>query len=399
MNELAVRELLDILLRWVHLIAGIMWIGNSMLWNWLDRNLVKDEGAGELHLGRIWLLHSGAFYEMEKKLLGPGQMPKVLHWFKWQSYTTWLTGFALLVLLYWSGDAALMIDPGVMRLSGSQAAPIGVVVVLGGFLLYDLTWRALHRSPRVAMAITLLLLAGLVVGLPRVLSGRAAFIHIGAMLGTCMSGNVLFHIMPAQRKLVAATQAGRPQDPADSIHAKQRSIHNNYLTFPLLFTMLSNHFASITGSPVSGLLLGVFFVGGALARHVLNIRFTFGPWRPALAATIVGTFALAGLLVVRNQPAPVAVDASGPPVTFAQVEFVLQSRCVPCHSDAPTLASNPPAPAGVRFDTPEALALWNERIKARVVVTRTMPLNNRTGMTEEERGIVARWVMQGGRDR
>ncbi len=396
MDASTIRELLDILLRWVHLIAGIMWIGNSMLWNWLDRNLVKDERGGELHLGRIWLLHSGAFYEMEKKLLGPGQMPKVLHWFKWQSYTTWMTGLALLVLLYWTDGASLMIDPGVMRLTGTQAAHIGVAVVLGGFVVYDLTWRLLHRLPRVAMAITLLLLAGLVYGLPHVLSGRAAFIHIGAMLGTCMSGNVLFHIMPSQRKLVAATEAGRAQDPGDSIHAKQRSIHNNYLTFPLLFTMLSNHFASVTGSPLNWLLLGVFFVGGALSRHFLNIRFTFGPWLPALTATIFVTFGLAGYLVVQGRPPPVQIAAGGPPVTFAQMQFVVQSRCVPCHADTPAIVSNPPAPAGVRFNTPEDLALWNERIKARVVVTRTMPLNNRTEMTEEERGIVGRWVMQGG---
>ena len=282
MDASTIRELADILLRWVHLIAGIMWIGNSMLWNWLDRNLIKDADKNELHLGRIWLLHSGAFYEMEKKLLGPGQMPKVLHWFKWQSYTTWLTGFSLLVLLYWSDGASLTINPSVMRLTQVQATLIGAGVVFGGFAIYDLTWRLLHRFERVAMAITLLLLAGVVWGLPQVFSGRAAFIHVGAMLGTCMSGNVFLHIIPSQRKLVAATQAGRAQDPADSIHAKQRSIHNNYLTFPLLFTMLSNHFSSITGSAVASSLLGVFIVCGALSRHWLNIRFTFGPWMPAL---------------------------------------------------------------------------------------------------------------------
>jgi uncharacterized membrane protein len=396
MDASTVRELLDILLRWVHLIAGIMWVGNSFLWNWLDRNLVKDADGDELHLGRIWLLHSGAFYEMEKKLLGPGQMPKVLHWFKWQSYTTWMTGFALLVLLYWSDGGTLMIDPERMPLTSLQATVIGVVFVFGGFLIYDLTWRLLHRLPRIAMGLTLLMLAGAVVGLPHVFSGRAAFIHVGAMLGTCMAGNVFLHIIPSQRKLVAATQAGRAQDPADSIHAKQRSIHNNYLTFPLLFTMLSNHFSSITGSRAAFILLGLFMVGGALSRHWLNIRFTFGPWLPALTATILATFGAVAYLVVFNRPAAVSVDANGPPVTFAQVQFVLQSRCVPCHSDNPTIVSNPPAPAAVRFGTPEDLAMWNERIKARVVVTRTMPLNNRTEMTEDERGIVARWVMQGG---
>jgi uncharacterized membrane protein len=397
MDESTVRELLDVLLRWVHLIAGIMWVGNSMLWNWLDRNLEKDADGDDLHVGRIWLLHSGAFYDMEKKLLGPGQMPKVLHWFKWQSYTTWMTGLALLVLLYWTGGATLMIDPGVMRLSGVQAAHIGVAVVFGGLLVYDVTWRLLHRFERIAMAITLMLLAALIYGLPHVLSGRAAFIHVGAMLGTCMAGNVFLHIIPSQRKLVAATEAGRPQDPKDSIHAKQRSIHNNYLTFPLLFTMLSNHFASVTGSRYGWLLLGLFFVGGALSRHWLNVRFTFGPWMPALTATIVGTFALVAFVLAKTAPPAIPVDTGGPPVTYAQMQFIVQTRCVPCHADRPAIVSNPPAPAGVRFNTPEDLALWKERIKARVVVTRTMPLNNRTEMTEDERGTVARWVVQGGR--
>jgi uncharacterized membrane protein len=396
MDASTIRELLDILLRWVHLIAGIMWVGNSFLWNWLDRNLIRDADGDERHVGRIWLLHSGGFYDMEKKFLGPGQMPKVLHWFKWQSYTTWMTGLSLLILLYWTDGAALTIDPSVMRLTAGQAALIGVGVVLGGFVVYDLTWRLLHRFERVAMAITLLLLAGVVFGLAHVFSGRAAFIHVGAMLGTCMAGNVFAHIIPSQRKLVAATEAGRAQDPADSIHAKQRSIHNNYLTFPLLFTMLSNHFASITGSRMNWLLLGLFFVGGALSRHWLNIRFTFGPWLPALTATILATFGAVLFVVVHTQPAAVPAEANGPPVTLAQLQFVLQARCVPCHSDTPTIVSNPPAPSVVRFDTQEALDMWRERIKARVVVTRTMPLNNRTEMTEEERGIVGRWVMQGG---
>jgi uncharacterized membrane protein len=394
MFEESVRDLLDVLLRWVHLVAGIMWVGNSLLFNWLDRNLVKDPDPSPRHLGRIWLLHSGGFYDVEKKFLAPNEMPRILHWFKWQAYTTWLTGVSLLVLLYWTGGATLMIDPSVARIGPGVAVAIGVGVVVGGWIVYDGIWRLLGRFDRVATGLSLAFVAGVIFALTHVLGGRAAFIHVGAMLGTCMAGNVGMHIIPSQRGLVAATRDGKPQDPALSDHAKQRSIHNNYMTFPLLFTMLSNHFSTIYGSPSSALLLGVLFVGGALVRHWLNIRFTFRGWIPALTATVVvcvGTV----LFVVTRPSRSEAAATTGPPVAFAQIRFILDTRCVPCHSDQPAIVSNPPAPSGVRFGTPEEIALWRDRIKARAVVTRTMPLNNRTEMTEDERDTLARWFVQG----
>ena len=394
--EESVRELLDVLLRWVHLIAGIMWIGNSLLYNWLDRNLVPDADAGERHVGRIWLLHSGGFYDVEKKFLAPSEMPRVLHWFKWQSYTTWMSGMALLILLYWTGGATLMIDPGVMRIGPGAAVGIGIGVVVGGWIVYDGLWRILARFERVAMGLTLALVAGVVWGLTHVLSGRAAFIHVGAMLGTWMAGNVFAHIIPSQQKLVDATLAVQPQDRSVSAHAKQRSIHNNYITFPLLFTMLSNHFSIVTGSPLSWLLLGIFFVGGALVRHWMNIRFTFRGWIPALAGTVVVCVGAVMLVVARPSATRAAAAAGGPVVPFAAVALILHDRCAPCHSDQPSIASNPPAPAVVRFDTAEQVEMWRERIKARAVVTRTMPLNNRTEMTDDERDALARWLAQGG---
>jgi uncharacterized membrane protein len=390
------RELLDVLLRWVHVVAGIMWIGNSLLFNWLDRNLVRDAGANDRHLGRILLLHSGGFYDVEKKFLAPSEMPRILHWFKWQAYTTWMTGFLLLTLLYWTGGATLMIDPTIAHLSPAAAVHIGVGVVIGSWIIYDGVWRLLGRFENVAIALSLALLAGLVWTLTHVLSGRAAFIHVGAVLGTCMAGNVAMHIMPSQRKLVAATTSGKPQDPRDSAHAKQRSIHNNYMTFPLIFTMLSNHFSTIYGSSLSWLLLGILFVGGALVRHWLNVRFTFRAWIPALAVTVLASVGAVGFFVMRPQgAASAAALPNAPPVAFAQVQFILHERCTPCHSDHPTIVSNPVAPAAVRFDTPEQVALWHERIRARVVVTRSMPLNNRTEMTEEERDTLARWFVEG----
>jgi uncharacterized membrane protein len=394
MIEQGIRELLDVLLRWVHVVAGIMWVGNSLLFNWLDRNLIRDTSPDERHLGRIWLLHSGGFYDVEKKFLAPNEMPRVLHWFKWQAYTTWMTGVALLVLLYWTGGAALMTDPSISRIGPGESVGLGIGVVFGGWVVYDGLWRLVGRFEGIAVALSLVFVAAVVWTVTHVLSGRAAFIHVGAMLGTCMAGNVAMHIIPSQRRLVTATKEGRAQDPRESEHAKQRSIHNNYMTFPLLFTMLSNHFSIVYGNRMSAVLLGIFFVGGALVRHWLNIRFTFRRWLPALIGTVVATLGLVAFFVVRPAGVQAAVP-TGPPVSYAAVRFVLQERCTPCHSDHPALVSSPPAPAGVRFDTPEAVAIWKERIRARAVVTRSMPLNNRTGMTDEERDTLALWLTQG----
>ncbi len=393
------RELLDLVTRWIHFIAGIMWIGNSMLFNWLDRNLVVPPDKKEGLIGEMWMVHSGGFYQVEKKFLAPSQMPAVLHWFKWQSYTTWMSGIALLVLVYYMGGGALLVDPLVSNVSVSTATLIGAGTLIGGFSVYDLLWRSpLAKREWLAMLLSLGLLAGVIWELTHVLSGRAAYIHVGAMMGTIMSGNVFFHIIPSQRELVAATLSGKAQDPALSNHAKQRSIHNNYLTFPLLFLMLSSHFPSTYGHPQRWLVLGVIMVGGALVRHILNIRFDFKAWIPSLTAAISATvIALYVLLVHKGGSAGAsqALSAEGPIVTFAEARTILQQRCMPCHSATPTDEVFKVAPNGIIFDTPEQAHLYAERIGARAVLARTMPLANRTNMTDEERAVLGRWVAQG----
>ncbi|MDB4995763.1 MAG: hypothetical protein JWM74_3195, partial [Myxococcaceae bacterium] len=207
------RELLDLVVRWIHLIAGIMWVGNSMLFNWLDRNLVKpdkpsmDGTPPEMLEGEIWMVHSGGFYQIEKKQLAPSQMPKMLHWFKWQSYTTWMSGFSLLVLVYYvGGSGAFLVDPNVSKITASQGTMIGLGTLAFGFLFYDLLWRSpLAKKPNIAIFVCFAALAGIVYALTHLLSGRAAYIHVGALMGTIMAGNVFFHIVPSQRELVAAT--------------------------------------------------------------------------------------------------------------------------------------------------------------------------------------------------
>ncbi|RYE93420.1 MAG: hypothetical protein EOO75_04415 [Myxococcales bacterium] len=388
--EVPVRELIELLIRWVHLIAGIMWIGNSMLFNWLDRNLVKvSERPG--HEGEIWLLHSGGFYQVEKKQLAPNEMPAMLHWFKWQNGVTWLSGISLLVVVYYMGQGALLVDANVASISSTTAMGIGLGTIVASWAIYDGMWRTLgQRAPQAATALSLVLLAGVCFGLTQVLSGRAAFIHAGVVMGTLMTGNVWMIIVPSQRELVNATREGRPQDMSYALRAKQRSIHNNYMTFPVLFIMISNHYASTYGNRFNWAVLGVLMVSSALVRHFMNIRFTYARWLPAASVSVFAGLTGLFLLTARRAPA-----ASGPPVAFADVHNVVQKRCTNCHSATPTDDVWRTAPSGVMFDSSEQIQRMALRIRERVTLQKTMPLGNKTGITEQEREMLGRWVQQG----
>jgi uncharacterized membrane protein len=387
----AVREILDLVFRWIHLIAGIMWIGNSLLWNWIDRNLVSTGEEGIQ--GEIWLLHSGAFYRMEKDLTG-WDRARTLHWFKWQAYTTWLTGAALLVVVYYASGGALLIDPAVRDLTPAQAVAIAAGSIVGAWLAYDLVLgRLLARMGRMGAVAGFALVLGVAYALTHLLSGRAAFLHVGAMLGTLMAGNVYRVIMPSQRVLVAAAERGERPDPEPSKRAKERSIHNNYMTFPVIVLMLSSHFPDVYASRLNWLLLGILVLAGATVRHLLNIRFTFPRWKPALAATFATT--LGALVLLLARPAAPRASAEGGRVTFDQANAIIQKRCTVCHSASPADRTFGAAPAGVAFDTPEQILARVERIRARAVETATMPPANKTFATPEERALLGRWIAQG----
>ncbi len=390
------REIIDLVLRWVHLIAGIMWVGNSMLFNWLDRNLFKPKGGDPNLVGKIWMVHSGGFYEIDKKFLAPSQMPETLHWFKWQSYITWMSGILLLGVVYHTDGGAYLMDPGVSTISSKAAHMMSVALPFGGFLLYDLLWRSpLRKIEPLAIALSLGLGVGAVWIATHTLSGRAAFIHVGAMLGTLMAGNVFFHIIPSQRELVRATVAGQPQDEAIAWRAKQRSIHNNYMTFPLLFTMVSNHFPGTYGTQKAPYVLLVLFVTGALIRHFMNIRFTFRQWIPALVATVLVGGAAVVFLVRPPKPAAAMSDKPAAPVSFVQVHAIIETRCVPCHSKTPSDKTVAVPPNNVMFDTPEQIRAFSERIRVRAIEQRTMPLANKTQITDQERETVGAWIAAG----
>ena len=394
-------ELLDLVARWIHVIAGIMWVGNSLLFNWLDRSLDAPEGAGQSPepVGTIWLLHSGGFYYVEKTLLAGMRVPQPLHWFKWQAYTTWLSGMALLVVVYYLGGRAVLADATVAPLSHRAAVLVGLAAIGGGWALYESMQRFVApRAPGIAGFVWIAGLTAISVELTRLLSGRAAFLHVGAMLGTIMAANVFFTIVPSQHELVASVAAGGSGSAALSARAKRVSIHNNYFTFPVIALMVSNHFSGIYGPRLNWLLLLVIIVAGVAVRHVLNVRWKYPSWKPALAGTIaVSVVVLYAIMSFGSAPASAAADlsASSAPVTLEEARHVIDRRCAACHSEHPSdLTFGGVAPVGVLFDTPEQIIARAARIRERAVITKTMPPGNKTNITEAERALLGRWVAQ-----
>ena len=400
----SVFELLDLIARWIHVIAGIMWIGNSMLFNWLDRSLVAEPDASRSNapVGTIWLLHSGGFYYVEKTLLRGQSLPHPLHWFKWQAYTTWITGAALLVVVYYASDRAVLADPSVALLSHRTAVGVGLGAIVAGCALYELMQRVVApRAPTIAAAIWLGGFAAIAIALMQLLSGRAAFLHVGAMLATVMAGNVALTIVPSQRQLVASVAEGRGVDVSVAARAKRVSIHNNYFTFPVIALMVSNHFPSVYGHRWNWVLLIVIVASGAAVRHALNIRFTNPRWTMTLTATLaLGAATLFAILALpsgaSNSLSAANAAVANRTVSFDEARRIIDRRCAACHSAQPSDLTFGAAPAGVLFDTPEQIASRIARIKERAVLTRTMPPSNKTHITDAERAILARWIELGG---
>src|SRR5881394_700965 len=383
----------NLLLRWTHFIAGIAWIGSSFYFIWLDRALATPAAPRAGVEGDLWMVHSGGFYQVEKRRPGPGEVPAVLHWFKWEAMFTWITGISLLVLVYYLSGAYLL-DPTVSRISRSAAIALGLGLLVVGWLVYDGLWSsrlATRPPPRLATTISLILLAGVTYALCRLLSGRAAFMHIGSLLGTIMVANVWMRILPAQREMLAATRGGRPADFTLGERAKQRSVHNSYMTFPLLFIMLSNHYPATYAGAANWLVLLLLCVAGGAVRHAM-----IGRGASARRVLIPAAAALAGAIALSTPKAAATTSSTADAVpSFATVRAVVVQRCLPCHSRFPSDHTFGVAPAGVAFDTPESIPGFAPRILVRAVETQTMPLANKTGMTGDERALLARWIAAG----
>jgi uncharacterized membrane protein len=389
---MGLHEWLNLLVRWTHFIAGIAWIGSSFYFVWLDHHLNAPAPAREGVVGEIWMVHSGGFYQVERRRLSPGQVPASLHWFKWEAMITWITGMLLLAIVYYfTRGVYLVSDIGAARISTGGAIALGLGSIVISWFVYDALWRSpLARASGVATAISLALLAAVSFVLCRELSGRAAFLHLGALLGTIMVANVWVRILPAQQEMIDATRAGRAADYSRGDQAKRRSIHNSYMTFPVLFLMLSPHFPATSSGPWSWLVALLLFGAGLAARHVMIGE---GPRR--MWAAVPGAAALLAVAFLIAPPRAESVSAAGPAVPFAAVRNIVTARCVTCHSATPTFPTFGPRPGGISFEDDASIRAHADRILVRVVETKTMPLGNMTAITEEERETIGRWVRQG----
>ena len=391
--EAYIVDWLSLLTRWLHLISGIAWIGASFYFVMLDNSLSQPKNPDDTKrgvFGELWAVHGGGFYISQKFLTGPKGEPLTenLHWSKWEAYTTWLSGMALLALIYWLGASSYLIDRSVMALSPPAAIAISVASLAGGWFVYDGLCRLLEGKENVLAALVFVFIMACAWALFHVFSARAAYIHAGAIIGTIMVANVFFHIIPGQKRMVADIRAGRDPDPRPGIIGKQRSVHNTYFTLPVLFVMISNHYPMTYSHPQGWLVLGVIMLAGVLIRQFFVLRHS-GNVKWALPAA--GVALLAGVAVAI---APKIADSGGGRVTFANVQGVLKERCLQCHASQPTQPGFAQPPKGVLLETPEQVAANAPKI-AETVGNKYMPIGNLTQMTDDERALIATWFAQG----
>ena len=392
---------LNLALRWSHVITGVAWIGTSFYFNWLNSRLTPPpaERSEPGVAGELWSVHGGGFYRVVKYTVAPPRLPGTLHWFKWEAYGTWVTGFLLLALIYYAGAASFLVEPGGGRLSPIAGIAVGIGSLVVSWLVYDALCRSsLGRRPLALASLLFLLGTALAWGLTRLLSPRAAYIHVGAAIGTIMAANVLMVIIPAQKAMVGALAQDRTPDAARGTQAALRSLHNNYLTLPVLFIMVSSHYPATYGHPFNWAILAALAVIGVGTRHWFNLRNQGRQNAWLLPGAALGLVALAVVTAPRAPRAPRARSSAvgaGDVASFADVRVVVARRCAPCHSSVPTQAGMPVAPLGVVLDTPDQIRASAPRILAVAVDAQTMPLGNLTGMTADERALLGSWIRAG----
>ncbi|HYD36186.1 MAG TPA: urate hydroxylase PuuD [Allosphingosinicella sp.] len=378
-----VGEWLNLAIRWLHLTAGIAWIGSSFYFVWLDNHLKAPAEGGAS--GELWSVHGGGFYHNQKYQVAPAKMPEHLHWFKWEAYFTWISGFALLVLVYYVGATSFLIDPAKAALSPAQGIAIGLASLALGWLVYDGLCRSPVGSSNLALGVfwfAFLLLAA--AALDSLLNARAAYLHVGAIVGTVMVANVFLVIIPNQRKVVADLIAGRTPDPALGAAAKQRSLHNNYMTLPVLFIMISPHYPMTYGADRPWLVLALLGLTGIAVRHVFNLRGRGKATGPTVALAVALALVTVTYVTLEKGAQP---EADGK-LAFADVEPILARHCAGCHNVGPP-------PVGVALRSFEQVKAASPRIKAAAVDSHVMPLGNPTGMTPAERQRLGAWIAAG----
>jgi uncharacterized membrane protein len=389
--EILYHEWISLLVRWLHIITGVAWIGSSFFFVFLDLSLRKRQDAPDGVHGESWLVHGGGFYHVNKWMVAPDTMPEELHWFKWESYYTWMSGFALMAVVYYMGAETYLIDRSVLDISPLAAIGLSLACLAGGWFVYDLLCRSPIGGSFAALAVSVfVLVVGASVIFGELFSARAAFLHVGAMIGTMMTANVFFIIIPNQKKVVASLKAGEVPDPALGLQAKQRSTHNNYLTLPVLLMMISNHYPMTFGAPNNWLVVAAILILGGVIRDYFNSK-NAGlsgnrlKWQWPVAGLFVA------LLMVLTAHLPVAVSQDTD-VSDVGVTEIVEVHCAGCHSTSPTDEDFTEAPGGVTFDDLASVRAMADKVYTQAVVSDVMPLGNKTDMSDEERAILGAWL-------
>ena len=397
--ELVLTEWLSLIIRWLHVVAGIAWIGSSFYFIHLDLSLTARAGLPQGVKGDAWQVHGGGFYHMVKYVVAPARMPDDLAWFKWEAYTTWLSGFALLVIVYYLSADLFLIDKSVLDVSAGWAALISLATLAAAWVAYEALCRSpLGKHEGALAAIGYVFLVGLTYGFTHIFSGRGAFTQIGALIGTIMVANVFVVIIPNQKKTVAALIAGQSPDPRLGEEGKQRSVHNNYLTLPVIFLMISNHYPLLYATRYNWLIVAIVLAIGPVVRHFFNSRhegkgspwWTWGVAAAGMAA--VAWLSTAGPRVSTNGALPAAPQ-------FAAVEEIVVSRCSMCHTAEPVWTGIVAPPKGILLDTGERVHRYARLIAINAVHSNAMPPGNVSEMTDEERGTLAAWLAAGAPDK
>jgi uncharacterized membrane protein len=383
-------EWLNLLIRWAHMVVSIGWIGTSFYFMALDYSLSKRERMNPGVLGTAWQVHGGGFYHVEKYTVAPATLPDVLHWFKWEAYLTWATGFGLLIVQYYFHAEAFLIDPGVMALEPWQAIAISVASLAAGWFIYDGLCRTKvgENTTLLALSVFALILIAAVL-YTKVFSGRGAFIHVGALVGTIMAVNVFGVIVPNQKKMIAQMIAGQTPDARYGEIGKQRSTHNNYLTLPVLLMMVSQHYPFLFTHPQSWLIVALIIVIGALVRHMLNRLDAGDDWN---SYAWVMPAAAMGLITAIYVTAPATRSTSGGAVTDAEAQAIVGKHCLTCHARNPSHPAFKEPPKNVALESIPEMRRFAQQIYMQTVQNRAMPLGNQTSMTEDERDALGRWV-------
>jgi uncharacterized membrane protein len=396
MLEIAYADWLSLIFRWLHVIAGVSWIGTSFYFIFLDLSLRKHANLPDGVGGESWNVHGGGFYLMRKYVVAPAEMPKELHWFKYEAYFTWISGFALLAVIYYWGAESYLIDRAVLDLQPWEAILVSVGFLAAGWIIYDLLCRSPFNTHSLLLsAAVFVLIAFSAYFLTHLFSGRAAFVHVGAMVGSIMVGNVFFIIIPNQKKVVKSLLAGEEPDPRLGAIGKHRSTHNNYLTLPVILMMVSQHYPMLYDNENSWLVVTLILLVGATIRHFFNLMHTGRPimslrWQWPVAGVLMAIL----IAYLSWQPATDATTKIEVPSAL-DVLAIAHTRCVSCHAVKTTDPSVEKAPGGVMLETLADIRKHSARVLKQAVLSKAMPLANKTKMTDAERRAFGIWIRAG----